>query len=680
MLSMILRMSAVTFAYVIVNYIIWYRTKGKKITTSGKISIGIIYGICAILSTHFGIDYEHMMLNVRDIAPLSAGLFFDPISGIIAGLVGGIERFIAGTYWGVGSYTRIACSLSTCLAGILAALLHMYVFKKKKPTAFYSFFIGSTMEVFHMYVVFITHRDDMDKAFYVVKICAVPMIIFTGIGLALSSLLFIIKAGEWHNPFRKYAPSDIRVSHKFQFWLFLVTLLVLSFNYGLGYLLNTNSAEQSAGNTLTYAINNIEEHYNTYRKNNSDITELSFIVGKTGGYEIYDDTGRIISGTHIGESLNNRDILDTAIDNTRNISLFGDNLTVKVKELSDGNHLLTWITTEEVYAQRNSQNYETMLADILLFTVIYVLVSMLVQSIVVRDLDMVNESLNRITDGNLDEVVKVYTSSEFTSLSDDINQTVSVLKGYIEAAEKRMEHELELANTIQESALPHFFTFPGYNFEIYASMDPAKEVGGDFYDFFLIDKNKLCMVIADVSGKGIPAALFMMRSKTAIRSYAEMGEPPSVIFENTNNNLCEGNDAEMFVTAWIGILDLTTGHMVCANAGHEYPAIKKADGEYELVKRKHSVALAVMEGMSFAEYELDLMPGDSIFVYTDGVPEATDENEKQYGTERMINVLNAVKDEPQEGILKTMRQDLFAYMDKVDQFDDITMLGLKYTP
>ncbi|MBR1508171.1 MAG: SpoIIE family protein phosphatase [Eubacterium sp.] len=680
MLSMILRMSAVTFAYVIVNYIIWYRTKGKKITTSGKIIIGIIYGICAILSTHFGIDYEHMMLNVRDIAPLSAGLFFDPISGIIAGLVGGIERFIAGTYWGVGSYTRIACSLSTCLAGILAALLHMYVFKKKKPTAFYSFFIGSTMEVFHMYVVFITHRDDMDKAFYVVKICAVPMIIFTGIGLALSSLLFIIKAGEWHNPFRKYAPSDIRVSHKFQFWLFLVTLLVLSFNYGLGYLLNTNSAEQSAGNTLTYAINNIEEHYNTYRKNNSDITELSFIVGKTGGYEIYDDTGRIISGTHIGESLNNRDILDTAIDNTRNISLFGDNLTVKVKELSDGNHLLTWITTEEVYAQRNSQNYETMLADILLFTVIYVLVSMLVQSIVVRDLDMVNESLNRITDGNLDEVVKVYTSSEFTSLSDDINQTVSVLKGYIEAAEKRMEHELELANTIQESALPHFFTFPGYNFEIYASMDPAKEVGGDFYDFFLIDKNKLCMVIADVSGKGIPAALFMMRSKTAIRSYAEMGEPPSVIFENTNNNLCEGNDAEMFVTAWIGILDLTTGHMVCANAGHEYPAIKKADGEYELVKRKHSVALAVMEGMSFAEYELDLMPGDSIFVYTDGVPEATDENEKQYGTERMINVLNAVKDEPQEGILKTMRQDLFAYMDKVDQFDDITMLGLKYTP
>ncbi|MCR5291696.1 MAG: SpoIIE family protein phosphatase [Eubacterium sp.] len=680
MLSMILRMSAVTFAYVIVNYIIWYRTKGKKITTSGKIIIGIIYGICAILSTHFGIDYEHMMLNVRDIAPLSAGLFFDPVSGIIAGLVGGIERFIAGTYWGVGSYTRIACSLSTCLAGILAALLHIYVFKKKKPTAFYSFFIGSTMEVFHMYVVFITHRDDMDKAFYVVKICAVPMIIFTGIGLALSSLLFIIKAGEWHNPFRKYAPSDIRVSHKFQFWLFLVTLLVLSFNYGLGYLLNTNSAEQSAGNTLTYAINNIEEHYNTYRKNNSDITELSFIVGKTGGYEIYDDTGRIISGTHIGESLNNRDILDTAIDNTRNISLFGDDLTVKVKELSDGNHLLTWITTEEVYAQRNSQNYETMLADILLFTVIYVLISMLVQSIVVRDLDMVNESLNRITDGNLDEVVKVYTSSEFTSLSDDINQTVSVLKGYIEAAEKRMEHELELANTIQESALPHFFTFPGYNFEIYASMDPAKEVGGDFYDFFLIDKNKLCMVIADVSGKGIPAALFMMRSKTAIRSYAEMGEPPSVIFENTNNNLCEGNDAEMFVTAWIGILDLTTGHMVCANAGHEYPAIKKADGEYELVKRKHSVALAVMEGMSFAEYELDLMPGDSIFVYTDGVPEATDENEKQYGTERMINVLNAVKDEPQEGILKTMRQDLFAYMDKVDQFDDITMLGLKYTP
>ena len=121
----------------------------------------IVRGICSVLSTHFGVDYNHMMVNVRDIGPLTAGLFFDPASGIIAGLIGGIERYIAGTYWGVGSYTRIACSVSTCLAGFVAALTHVFVFKRKKPSALYAFFMGAVMEVFHMYVVFLTHHSDI---------------------------------------------------------------------------------------------------------------------------------------------------------------------------------------------------------------------------------------------------------------------------------------------------------------------------------------------------------------------------------------------------------------------------------------------------------------------------------------------------------------------------------------
>ena len=163
-----------------------------------KIIIGIIFGISSVLSTHFGVTYDRMIINVRDIGPLAAGLFFSPSSGIIAGLIGGIERYIVGTYFGIGSYTRIACSLSTCLAGFFAMGMKIKMFKGKKPSPFYAFFMGAVMEVFHMYVVFITHRSDMRMAFLVVSTCSIPMIIFTGIGMLFSSILLQMHAGLIH--------------------------------------------------------------------------------------------------------------------------------------------------------------------------------------------------------------------------------------------------------------------------------------------------------------------------------------------------------------------------------------------------------------------------------------------------------------------------------------------------
>jgi hypothetical protein len=191
---------------------------------------------------------------------------------------------------------------------------------------------------------------------------------------------------------------------------------------------------------------------------------------------------------------------------------------------------------------------------------------------VVDNLIKVNESLNKITEGDLDEKVSVYNSSEFASLSDDINLTVDALKGYIEAAEKRIEQELMLARTIQASALPTNFDFNNDAFELYATMDPAKEVGGDFYDFFSVDSDRMALVMADVSGKGIPASLFMMRSKTTIRGLVERGLGPAAVLERVNNVLCAGNEASMFVTVWIGILDLRTGKVSAANAEPKNPA------------------------------------------------------------------------------------------------------------
>ena len=333
---------------------------------------------------------------------------------------------------------------------------------------------------------------------------------------------------------------------------------------------------------------------------------------------------------------------------------------------------------DEVYDTRNIQAYETMLADILFFTVIYVLIALLVQSMVVDNLLSVNRSLNRITDGDLNERVDVYSSLEFASLSDDINQTVDALKGYADAAKKRMEQELLLAHNIQDAALPKNFTFAHEGFELFATMNPAREVGGDFYDFFFVGANRIALVIADVSDKGVPAALFMMRSKTAIRGLAESGYEPEEIFYRVNNELCEGNELNMFVTVWIGIIDLNSGDMKCLNAGHEYPAVMRKDGDYEIFRDKHRMPLGAMKDMTYESYEMHLDPGDCLYVYTDGIPDAINIDEEQYGIERMLNALNNYKDASMEGLLQAVKADQDDFVGAADQFDDITMIGFRY--
>ena len=681
MLSMILKMSAVTAGNVLFTFVLWKFLKNRKMNWGYRLMLAVLFGVFAVFATHFGVDYNDMMINVRDLAPLTAGLFFDPVAGIIAGFIGGIERYVAGTYFGVGSYTRIACSISTCLSGIVAALLKVVIFKGKKPSMVFAFFIGSTMEVFHMYVVFISHRNDMDMAYYVVKTCAPPMIIFTGIGLALVSLLIRIDAGEWINPKTISSTQDIRVSQRFQFWLFLITSLVLISNLILGYILQTQVAIQKSESILRHAANDIGDAYNAAGDKDKLFRSMKFTVGEEGSFVIFENDGNILYGDNKDTQLD-RLVMDEAHDNLDlsrfSSTVFDTECMCISHKLADGKIILVFMTNEEVYTERDHTVYETILADILLFTVIYILISVLVQKIVVNNLEMVNKSLRKITKGNLNEVVSVYSSSEFASLSNDINQTVDVLKTYIDAAEKRIEQELEFAKNIQESALPHNFEFPRNDLEIYASMDPAKEVGGDFYDFFFVDKNKICLVIADVSGKGIPASLFMMRSKAIIRSYAESGKNPAEIFRLANNGLCDGNDADMFVTVWIGIVDLETGHVTCSNAGHEYPVIKRKTGEYELYKQKHNFALACMRDAKFREYELDLQPGDSLFVYTDGVPEAINEAKEEYGTDRLLNILNKHKDMSQKDILKYVRRDIKYFVGEEDQFDDVTMIGFKY--
>ena len=240
--------------------------------------------------------------------------------------------------------------------------------------------------------------------------------------------------------------------------------------------------------------------------------------------------------------------------------------------------------------------------------------------------------------------------------------------------------ELNMASEIQTNVLPsNFPAFPERNeFDIYASMTPAKEVGGDFYDFFLIDDDHLAIVIADVSGKGVPAALFMMSSKILINDHCLMGGTPSQILERVNKAVYANNKAHMFVTVWLGILEISSGKLTSSSAGHEYPIIN-INGQYELFKDKHGLAIGAMPNSKYVDTKIQLKRGDQIFVYTDGVAEATNFNKLFFGTDRTVEALNNLPQSiSQQEVLEGVKKAVDDFVKDAPQFDDITMVGLRY--
>ena len=326
---------------------------------------------------------------------------------------------------------------------------------------------------------------------------------------------------------------------------------------------------------------------------------------------------------------------------------------------------------------------------LLLSALILVFVTLLTGRISKRisdPLKRLEADVRQISGGNLENHTQVTTDDEIGSLANSFNLMTDSLQKYIAelkevtAKEERILGELSAAESIQASLLPRNFSelSKGREFSLYASMAPAKEVGGDFYDFFLIDDTHLGLVMADVSGKGVPAALFMVVAKTLIKNRAQMGGTPAEIMSYVNEQLCENNEAELFVTAWFAILDLSTGKGVSVNAGHEHPVIRRAEGQFELVVYRHNIALAALNGTKFKEHEFELYPGDSLFVYTDGVAEATNTENQMFGTQRMLEALNQDAEAEPETLLRNVRISIDGFVGAAPQFDDITMLALRF--
>lgn len=302
------------------------------------------------------------------------------------------------------------------------------------------------------------------------------------------------------------------------------------------------------------------------------------------------------------------------------------------------------------------------------------------------------ETLNKTTENIIEHIendetlsINIRTNDELERLANSFVEMNKRLKEYIRqnavitAEKERIGAELSIAGTIQENAVPNIFpAFPERkDFDIYASMTPAKEVGGDFYNFFLVDDDHIALVMADVSGKGIPAALFMMVANILISDRTRIGGTPAEILEYVNNSICANNEADMFVTVWLGILELSTGKMIAANAGHDDPAVYRKGGDFEIIKNRHGIAIGALGGVHYKNFEIQLNKGDKIFLYTDGVPEATDNNEELFTISRMVQALNNYKKEKPQDIIDGINRSVIDFVGDAPQYDDLTMLCLE---
>ncbi|MBO4252039.1 MAG: SpoIIE family protein phosphatase [Clostridia bacterium] len=416
-------------------------------------------------------------------------------------------------------------------------------------------------------------------------------------------------------------------------------------------------------------------------------------IGEVGYLIVCDENLNIINSYH--NIHNGKSVIDAGIEidkkqaysyKSLTCDVFGIPSYVTINEES-GIYIIGVYSASEAITSVNTMLSASLLLEIVVFSVLLVALFLLLRKLIVKNIVKVNNALAEITEGNLDEKIEVRDTYEFDALSTDINNTVDKLKGYIAEAAARIDTDLAIAKAIQTSVLPSVFPpFPDRKeFELFASMHAAKEVGGDFYDFFMLGDDTLGFLIADVSGKSIPGAMFMMTGRTIIKSLAESGLSPAEVFTVANKKLCEGNDAGLFITAWMGYLDLKTGLVRVTNAGHNPPVLIR-DGKAEYVKLKSGFVLAGMDGMVYKEQTLQLQQGDILYLYTDGVTEAADASEKQYGEERLKNLLSFGNDYPAPAgnngvagaVCGLVTKDIDAFVQGAEQSDDITMLCVKF--
>ncbi len=786
-------------ATLIMYFVLQSKKYAKADEKRKQIAVGIVFGIIAIIATEFGVPFGGTIINVRDAAPLCAGLFFGPWAGIISGIIGGVERWFS-VYWGGGYYTRVACSISTIVVGFIAAYFRKFIFAGRNPEWFLTLFIGFFSETFHMIMIFMTNLDFVKVAFDYVQTCSGPMITLNALTVGLAA--FFIQRIERESLNKKAIPT---ISSQYQSSLIVVVVigfivtaltnytierqisLVDSFNetldsilevyvdgtgrldermytmtkeiaddyyhdldYDLNWLANYydvkdviifnkegdvieasnkayigRSARDIRGLTLladlieakdeemlrefsiplvktadgslrkfagimyeedkVVVISFSKQRYDTDLDHAMELAIKNHRVGEWGSLMVVNEDGTIVSDKYGLDGRNVEDLgLKTVEPDLQNygryeIDIEGEPYYYTLINV-DNYKIYAFYQKAEADFGKNQSTLMNTFMQTMVFGLLFVCIYYITKRLIVNNIDKVNASLDRITEGDLETVVDVKNNMEFISLSAGINSTVDSLKHFIKEANERIDSELKYAKEIQFSSLQtEFPAFPDHDeFDLYAIMDPAKVVGGDFYDFYMIDDQSLIFLVADVSGKSIPASLFMMRAKTMIRNYVETQISLGEVLTKANSRLCEGNDAGMFVTTWIGDLDLKTGELRYANAGHNLPLLKRKDGEFEYLKIPAGFVLAGMDGIKYKEQSLTIEPGDELFVYSDGVVEATNVNNELYGDDRLKDCLNTHTNESAQQLCESVLEDVNKFYEGAEQFDDITELSLKF--
>lgn len=665
-----------------------------------QILFGVIFGAIAVCGTEFGIEYSSAVVNVRDAAPICAGLIFGAPAGIIAGIIGGIERWFA-VYWGVGVYTRLACTVATIVAGLFAAFIRKRIMDDKKPAWFYALALAMVVEVFHMLMVFLTHLSAYEEAFLIVAGCAPLMITMNSLAVGLA-VLIVNRISREPITLLSDRKSVIQVV---EVGLFITVVISFLITNAFVMVLQNQIARTDAQKTITYTLNDVKSDIHRVEAKGHDVEQVFSAtlqnrhIGDTGGLIVVDKDLRVIAltllsgdfsekyGTTLEEYSreqvqhdcyeNSEIILENASESPKMFDWHSGDLPMYFMILDEGDYyIMGYYPKAEADLQKNTTEMITAFVIILIMAALFIQIFILIRRVVVKNVVRINEKLAQITAGDLDVKVDVGGSREFISLSEGINETVASLKRLTEKEKERIARELDLAKNIQYSALNR--EFPESNrFALYANMLAAKEIGGDFYDFYRISDDKCVLAIADVSGKGIPAALFMMRSKALINGLVDSGVDVATVLTKANEELCTNNDAEMFVTAWVGILDLSTNIITYASAGHNPPVLIRNDGRVEFLKSRPGLVLAGMEGMKYKSFELQLEEGDSLFLYTDGVTEATNADNELYGDDRLLEELAETYHMQPDYMCKYIKSSIDSFAGNAPQFDDITMLAVR---
>jgi len=343
------------------------------------------------------------------------------------------------------------------------------------------------------------------------------------------------------------------------------------------------------------------------------------------------------------------------------------------QENTEGYNIIAFADAKETMEPAKITFVGISLAQVFVFMSLYCILYIVIKKTVTNRIENIGAGLQKISSGDLNVRIDEKNSVEMIELSNNINKTVDSLKEFARKEHEKNAEELRFAKMIQHSVLPTVFPL-NEKFEIFASMDTAKEVGGDFYDFFFVDPEHVAIVIADVSGKGVPAALFMMQAKTIIKNLVESGIPVNEVFTEANHRLCETNEAQMFVTAWLGVVDLRNGHVEYVNAGHNPPVICGENGEFIYLRSRSGFVLGGLDGFKYQMQSFDIVPGQKVFLYTDGVTEAMNKNQEQFGEEQLLTVINTHKTRGAHTVCDRVRKAVEKHVDGEEQSDDITML------